>query len=173
MNFLVALHYVPCNNYCSFITHTLLLILLLFSSVDAIFLLLVMLHILKSKRLSLPVWASVVNADKHFWATGRPDQSTSDQINPVQNPFLPTVPFRKPDKSSAAQTSSVHPRSAPWIQLSVVVNSVQAQHRSVKPSWVQFMLDSWVSAASGSLLRDVHVHSSHAKKKKSSRSWIL
>lgn len=50
---------VPCNNYCSLNTHIIMLLILFCSFVDAIFLLVVMLHILKGKRLLIPVWASV------------------------------------------------------------------------------------------------------------------
>lgn len=89
------LYMFPCNNPRRFETHTLLLLLFLFCSfVDAIFLLVVMLHILISKRLSFPFWASALN-----WQTRRSysqsTQFTLDQINPGSwfNPLLSLLSF--------------------------------------------------------------------------------
>lgn len=78
--------------------HTLLLLLILFASfVDAIFLLVVMLHILKSKR--LPPDPGLGVSDEHFLATS--DQFSSDHINPEVQTELNTVRKAQDSSSSA------------------------------------------------------------------------
>lgn len=108
-----------------------------------------MLHILKSKRLPFRLGVTLTSTSE---LQPEPDQSTSDRIHPVQDLYLilSIVPSRKPGEPvllRPARFCSSMLRSA---QCSCV-NSIQAQHRSVR---VQFVSS---SPAASQLMRETFI----------------